>query len=69
MSYPKSTARNKAILDKYLAGETLANIARDMGLTRQRVHQIVNKTSIEDDKKVDKIVHRALNRKSKLSRN
>jgi hypothetical protein len=69
MSYPKSSQRNQAILDKYLAGETLTTIAKDFGITRQRIHQIVNATSIEDDKKIDKIVHRALNRKSKRASN
>jgi DNA-directed RNA polymerase sigma subunit (sigma70/sigma32) len=69
MTYPTETQRNKAILEKYLGGETLAEIGRAFGITRQRIHQIINATSLEDNEKIDKIVHRVLNRKSKRASN
>jgi DNA-binding NarL/FixJ family response regulator len=35
--------RNRHICARYAAGETLEDIARDLGLSHQRVHQIIQR--------------------------
>ena len=36
--------RDKKIRERYAAGETISDIARDLKLSPQRVHQIVNES-------------------------
>lgn len=35
--------RNRQICERYVAGETLEEIAQDLGLSYQRVHQIIRR--------------------------
>jgi DNA-directed RNA polymerase specialized sigma subunit len=37
-----TSSRNEIIRQRYIEGETLSDIARDVGLTPQRVYQIVH---------------------------
>lgn len=50
MVHPPET-RDSAIRDRVLGGETLAQVARDYGLTRQRVSQLMNGTPGWDGEK------------------
>ena len=39
----EETPRNRQIVDRYAAGGTLAEVATEFGISRQRVHQIISR--------------------------
>lgn len=46
--------RRKWIADRYLSGDTMESIARDLGLSRQRIQQIIKKLQIRRERKEQK---------------
>jgi hypothetical protein len=46
---PENTERDEAIVSAYEAGETLTQLARRFGLTKQRIAQIVEPFRRDDD--------------------
>ena len=48
---PTKTRRNLAVVTRHKNGESQANIARDLDLSRQRVHKIIARAALQEAKR------------------